>query len=94
MHDDIFVPCRAGKETVQILADLQAAYPEAATPQHAALHDLLGATNERITGTAVSLLAAGDAQGLGMSTVIIMNSMVDDRNCSQAPQCASQSTAS
>ena len=65
---------------MQILADLQAAYPEAATQQHAALHDLLGATNERITGTAVSLLAAGDAQGLGMShpqTLMVVNSRAD-----------------
>ena len=80
MHDDLFVPRRAGKDTVQILADLQAAFPEAATPQHAALHDLLGATNERITGTAIGLLAAGDAQGLGMSnlqTLMMVNSRVD-----------------
>lgn len=56
---------RAGKDTVQILAHLQAAYPEAATPQQEALHDLLGPTNERITASAISLLATGDAQGLG-----------------------------
>jgi galactokinase len=80
MHDAPYVPCRAGKDTVQILADLQDAYPEAATPQHAALHDLLGATNERITGTAISLLAAGDARGLGAApprTLIMMNCLVD-----------------
>lgn len=65
---DPCVPSRAGKDTVQILAHLQAAYPEAITPQHTALHDLLGATNERITGTAISLLAAGDAAGLGTAS--------------------------
>lgn len=50
---------------MQILAHLQAAYPEAFTIQQAALHDLLGTTNERITSSAIVALEAGDAWALG-----------------------------
>lgn len=56
---------RAAKDTVRILAALQAAYPEAITPQQAALHELLGPINERITSRAISLLAEGDVEALG-----------------------------
>ena len=56
---------RASKNTVRILADLQAAYPHPERPEHEALHELLGATNERIIGRATALLRAGDAQQLG-----------------------------
>lgn len=50
---------------------LQAAYPEAATPQQEALHELLGPINERITARAISLLAEGDAEALGEDTTCI-----------------------
>ena len=56
---------RASKDTVAILAGLQAAYPHAEQPEHAALHELLGATNERVIGRAVALLREGNAQQLG-----------------------------
>ena len=56
---------RASKDTVEILRALQAAYPHAVTPEHVALHDLLGATNERITAQAAALLRKGDAAMLG-----------------------------
>jgi len=62
---------RAAKDTVQILSRLQAAYPEAATPQQEALHELLGPINERITARAISLLAEGDAEALGEDTTCI-----------------------
>lgn len=45
--------------------------------QQAALHDLLGATNERITAEAISLLAAGDAQGLGELIVMSCDHLID-----------------
>ena len=48
-----------------ILAGLQAAYPHPEQPEHAALHELLGATNDRIIERAVALLHEGDAQQLG-----------------------------
>ncbi len=56
---------RASKDTVAILAGLQAAYPHVEQPEHVALHELLGATNERVIGRAVELLQEGDAQHLG-----------------------------
>jgi hypothetical protein len=58
---------RASKDTVAILSALQAAYPKPRSPADVALHQLLGSTNDRITATAVRLLAEGNAQGLGQS---------------------------
>lgn len=79
----VLVDLRAGKDTVQILAHLQAAFPEAVTPQEAALHDLLGATNERITSSAISLLEAGDARGLGA----LMREAQQEFDAKAAPLC-------
>ena len=56
---------RAAKDTVLILSRLQAAYPHPVTPEHEALHELLGPTNERITAEAAQLLRDGDAPLLG-----------------------------
>ena len=53
-----------------ILAGLQAAYPHAEQPEHAALHELLGATNERVIGRAVALLREGDTQHLGAPQLV------------------------
>ena len=56
---------RAAKDTVLILARLQAAYPHPEGPAHEALHALLGPTNERVTAQAADLLHAGNAERLG-----------------------------
>lgn len=53
------------KDTVRILADLNAAYPFKKTPRDAAVHRCLGEENQRIAGAAQACIEAGDAAGLG-----------------------------
>ena len=63
--EECAAPCRASKNTVAILAGLQAAYPHPERPEHEALHELLGATNEHVIRRAAALLRASDAQQIG-----------------------------
>jgi len=53
------------KDTVRILADLNAAFPFQKNPRDADVHRCLGEENQRIVGTARKLIEAGDAAGLG-----------------------------
>jgi hypothetical protein len=43
----------------------QAAYPHPATERERALHELLGAVNEAVTGRAVAAMQRGDVAALG-----------------------------
>ena len=56
----LFVDLGGKKDTVRILADLQAAYPRSRDLQMA-----LGEENERIVRSAYRALSGGDAEGLG-----------------------------
>ena len=53
------------KDTVRILTDLNAAFPFAKNERDAAVHDCLGAENQRIVAAARACIVAGDASGLG-----------------------------
>lgn len=53
------------KDTVQILSDLNAAYPFAKTESDKLVHKCLGPENRRILQKACSLLETGDIEGLG-----------------------------
>jgi UTP-glucose-1-phosphate uridylyltransferase/mevalonate kinase len=53
------------KDTIKILADLNRAYPYAATEVAAGVQGLLGPLNRCLVRQAVQALEAGDAQGLG-----------------------------
>lgn len=55
----------AGKDTVRILRDLQAAYPTASTDEYQRLHELLGPFNAKTCAAAVDAMARGDARELG-----------------------------
>ncbi len=55
----------AGKDTVRILRDLQAAYPTATTDEYRRLHELLGSFNAKTCAAAVDAMARGDARELG-----------------------------
>jgi mevalonate kinase len=61
----VLVDLAAAKDTVAILAALQAAFPHPRTREEAALAELLGPINQRLTAAAVRALAAGDAAALG-----------------------------
>lgn len=61
----VLVDLGAAKDTVRILAALQAAYPHPSSPADEALHDLLGPVSLETTGRALEALRAGDAPGLG-----------------------------
>ncbi|PRW33024.1 GHMP kinase [Chlorella sorokiniana] len=61
----VLVDLAAGKDTVAILAALQAAYPVPATNEQRACVELLGRINADITQRAIDLMATGDAQQLG-----------------------------
>ncbi|KAK9804885.1 hypothetical protein WJX72_010097 [[Myrmecia] bisecta] len=61
----VLVDLRAAKDTVMILAQLQAGYPAPDLPEHQELHDLLGHTNQRITMQAMQLMRQGNAEKLG-----------------------------
>jgi UTP-glucose-1-phosphate uridylyltransferase/mevalonate kinase len=53
------------KDTVQILSDLNAAYPFAKKESDKLVHKCLGSENRRILQKAGSLLESGDVEGLG-----------------------------
>ncbi len=53
------------KDTVQILSDLNAAFPFAKTPRDTEVHCCLGAENQRLLALARAAVEAGDAAGLG-----------------------------
>jgi UTP-glucose-1-phosphate uridylyltransferase/galactokinase len=53
------------KDTVRILADLNAAYPFAKSPNDADVHRCLGEENQRLLASARACIEAGDAAGLG-----------------------------
>ncbi len=53
------------KDTVRILADLNAAYPFAKGPRDADVHRCLGEENQRLLAAARACVEAGDAAGLG-----------------------------
>ena len=53
------------KDTVRILADLNAAYPFAKNPRDKDVHLCLGSENQRVLKAARAYIEAGDAAGLG-----------------------------
>jgi mevalonate kinase len=63
----VIVDLNGAKNTQLILSSLQQAYPPQSNSSESelALHDLFGATNERIVKQAVKFLAEGDARGIG-----------------------------
>ncbi len=61
----VFADLMAGKDTVQILADLNSAYPFPRNEKERRLHEALGEDNRRIIERAVSFMANGDAEALG-----------------------------
>ena len=58
----------AGKDTVRILRDLQAAYPKATTDEYERLHELLGSFNAKTCAAAVDAMAS-DRASLFTATV-------------------------
>lgn len=62
----VFADLCASKDTIRILADLNRAYPFAADDAGQRLHEALGERNREIIGKAVTYMAEGDAEALGM----------------------------
>lgn len=61
----VLVDLKAAKDTIAILTALQEGYPSPSTPEHHAVHALLGPVNELSVAAAVDRLRCGDAEGLG-----------------------------
>ncbi len=61
----VFADLMAGKNTVKILADLNAGYPFSRTEKEGLLHEALGEDNQNITGRAIDFIAEGNAPSLG-----------------------------
>ncbi|MCR5775153.1 MAG: hypothetical protein K6G42_08730 [Lachnospiraceae bacterium] len=61
----VFADLMAGKDTVRILADLNRGYPFASNEMEERLHEALGKDNLDITGRAMTLISAGDAENIG-----------------------------
>ncbi|GLC39509.1 hypothetical protein PLESTB_001809800 [Pleodorina starrii] len=61
----VLVDLKASKDTTTILRSLQQAYPHPTSDLHEGLHRLLGPINHRITGEALTAMAAGDLRKLG-----------------------------
>jgi hypothetical protein len=66
----VLVDLRASKDTVAILAGLQAAYPHPATAAERAAVRLFGEVNEDITRRAERAMAEGDCEALGTSVFL------------------------
>ena len=61
----VFADLMAGKDTVKILADLNAGYPFARSKNERRLHEALGEDNQGITGRAIQYISEGNAEALG-----------------------------
>ena len=85
----VFADLMAGKDTVKILADLNAGYPFAHNDMEEKLHDALGVDNQDITARAMQLISDGDAPGLG-ALMIEAQKLFDEK---VAPMCPQELTA-
>ncbi|WP_026503615.1 sugar phosphate nucleotidyltransferase [Butyrivibrio sp. NC3005] len=61
----VFADLMAGKDTVQILSDLNKAFPFADSEKEKNIHQALGADNEIIVTKAMECISKGDVEGLG-----------------------------
>ena len=72
----VIIDLCAEKDTVEILAKLQEAFPVASTATHEGVHEMLGARNKDITSIrAVEAIFKGDAQTLGKLMVEAQENM-------------------
>lgn len=82
----VLVDLMASKDTVEILSNLQHAYPFPQTEADKNLHALLGKKNIEITNQAIRYLEAGDAERLGH----LMVSAQKEFDAYAGPLCPSQ----
>lgn len=85
----VFADLMAGKDTVKILADLNAGYPFAHNENENRLHDALGIDNQEITARAMSYISEGDSEKLG-ALMIEAQKLFDEK---VAPMCPQELTA-
>lgn len=85
----VFADLMAGKDTVKILADLNAGYPFAHNENENRLHDALGIDNQDITARAMSYISEGDSEKLG-ALMIEAQKLFDEK---VAPMCPQELTA-
>jgi galactokinase len=85
----VLVDLIAGKDTRIILKDLNSCFPFAKDPKSENLQNLLGKTNQRITGEAVDALKSGNPEKLG-NLMTEAQKLFDDI---AGPVCPSQLTA-
>lgn len=85
----VFADLMAGKDTVKILADLNAGYPFAHNENENRLHDALGIDNQEITARAMSYISEGDPEKLG-ALMIEAQKLFDEK---VAPMCPQELTA-
>ena len=85
----VFADLMAGKDTVKILADLNAGYPFAHNDKEIRLHEALGEDNLRITERAMKYISSGDDQSLG-ALMIEAQKLFDEKI---APMCPDELTA-
>ncbi len=82
----VFADLNASKDTVQILKDLNKAFPFADNDKEQAIQDALGPINHEIVKKAISLMKEGDAEGLG-KLMTEAQKVFDEK---VAPMCPSQ----
>ncbi len=85
----VIVDLLSEKNTVEILARLNACYPQATDELGRGVQELLGPINKRLVHEAASALEAGDAQRLGA----LMNEAQDAFDRLAAPACPEELTA-
>ena len=85
----VFADLMAGKDTVKILADLNAGYPFAHNDSENRLHDALGVDNQEITARAMKYISEGDSEKLG-ALMIEAQKLFDEK---VAPMCPQELTA-
>ena len=85
----LIVELNGHKDTVEILAKLNRAYPVPDSDVERGVHDFLGRRNRELVEAAIPALAAGDARRVGE----LMDAFQADFDAALMPQCPSQLTS-
>ena len=85
----VFADLMAGKDTVKILADLNAGYPFAHNEKEIKLHEALGTDNLKITERAIEYITSGNSKALGA----LMTEAQEIFDSKVAPMCPDELTA-